>query len=71
MALERKQKKKIIYRGFKKIDNTKIIKYQNSFMYGRQQYTGSTNETQIRRPIYDYINITEQTAHREVNPENF
>jgi len=28
------------------------------------QYTGSTNETQIQQPIYDYINITEQTAHR-------
>jgi hypothetical protein len=31
-ALERKQKKKIIYNGFKNTDNTKIIRYQNGFM---------------------------------------
>jgi hypothetical protein len=29
-ALERKQKKKIIYKSFKNIDNTKIIRYQNN-----------------------------------------
>jgi hypothetical protein len=31
-ALERKQKKKIIYSGFKNIDNTKIIRYRNGFI---------------------------------------